>query len=162
LDFDQLADDYAVNGALSDEAYAKLEEAGIPKEIVDGFIAGQVAVADNLRNAAFSVVGGEDQYKTMVQWATTSMSPAEINAFNAAVNGSDADQIKFAVSGLKARYEQVNGSEPNLMGGQQSTNTGDTFDTWFKVKEAMRDPRYSKDAVYRRGVEEKLGRSNPI
>lgn len=162
LDFDKLADAYAVNGSLGDEDYATLEAAGIPKDIVDGFIAGQMAVTENLRNAAFGVAGGEENYKAMIGWATANMSAAEVEAFNQTVAGNSADQIKFAVSGLKARYEAVNGSDPKLMGGEGSNSQGDTFATWFSVKEAMRDPRYAKDSQYRKGVEEKLGRSSPV
>jgi hypothetical protein len=162
LDFDKLADAYAVNGQLGDEDYATLEAAGIPKDIVDGFIAGQMAVAENLRSAAFATAGGEENYKAMIGWATANMSAAEVAAFNQTVAGNSADQIKFAVSGLKARYEAVNGSDPKLMGGDGSNSQGDTFATWFSVKEAMKDPRYSKDAQYRRGIEDKLGRSSPV
>lgn len=163
LDYDSLAEDYATNGGqLSDAAYAKLEEAGIPRDIVDSYIAGQVAIADNLRLTAFNVVGGEDNYMAMVQWAQANMKPAEIEAFNSVVGGSDADKIQFAVSGLKARYEAVNGSDPTLMGGNTNVATGDVFESWAQVKEAMRNPKYASDPAYRSKVEAKLGRSNPV
>lgn len=161
LDFDALAATYAEAGVLGEADYAALEAAGIPKDIVDGFIAGQVAVADNLRNAAFGIAGGEEAYTSMVTWAQANMSPAEISAFNQTVGGTNADQVKFAVSGLKARYEQVNGTDPSLLGGGLSGAVDDTFANWHQVKTAMKDPRYSKDAQYRQGVEAKLGRSNP-
>lgn len=161
LDFDVLAGEYAESGTLSDDAYAKLEAAGIPKDIVDGFIAGQVAVAENLRATAFAAAGGEDSYTSMIQWASTSMAPAEVAAFNQTVAGNNADQIKFAVAGLKARYQAVNGSDPSLLGGDHNASNGDTYDNWHQVKTAMKDPRYSKDAAYRKSVEEKLGRSTP-
>lgn len=163
LNFEELAADYETNGGkLSDDAYAKLEESGIPRDVVDSYIAGQVAIVDNLRNAAFSVAGGEENYTSMIDWAKANMKPAEIDAFNKAVEGNDVNAIQFAVSGLKARYEAVNGTDPKLVGGGNSPTTGDVYESWAQVKEAMRDPRYAKDPAYRSKVEQKLGRSNPI
>lgn len=164
LNFDELAADYETNGGkLSEEAYTKLEEAGIPRDIVDGYIAGQVAVVENLRNTAFGVAGGEQNYMSMVEWAKTNMKPSEIEAFNSVVGGNDPAQIAFAVTGLKARYEAVNGSDPKLVGGgNNGSAVGDTFASWAQVTEAMRDPKYAKDPAYRAEVEAKLGRSNPV
>lgn len=162
LDFDLLSDEFAQGGELSPDSYTKLEAAGIPRDMVDSYIAGQMAIANNLRNEAFSITGGETNYNTMTQWAATNMSKAELVAFNQTVESSNADQVKFAVSGLKARYEAVNGSSPNLMGGEGSTLGSEQFESWAQVKEAMKDPRYSKDPAYRGQVEQKLGRSNPV
>lgn len=163
LNFDELAADYQTNGGkLSDEAYAKMEAAGIPRDIVDGYIAGQQAVVENVRTAAFSVTGGEENYQNMLEWAKTNMSPSEVAAFNSVVeNNLDIDQVKFAVSGLKSRYEAVNGSDPKLVGGNQGNASADTFASWAQVTEAMRDPRYAKDSAYRDQVTAKLGRSTP-
>ena len=47
LNMDSLAEEYAKDGKLADGSYKSLEKAGIPKEYVDRFIAGQQAIADH-------------------------------------------------------------------------------------------------------------------
>jgi hypothetical protein len=98
----------------------------------------------------------------MVSWAQANMSEAEIDAYNTAVNSTNPDVIKMAVMGLKGRYEATNGAEPALVSGDLGGVTGAVFESWAQVREAMRDPKYAKDPAYRREVEQKLGRSNPI
>jgi hypothetical protein len=44
-------------------------------------------------------------------------------------------------------------------GGGKGSSEHDTFANWAQVKQAMSDPRYEKDPAYRKGVEEKIGRS---
>lgn len=162
LDMGALSAEFAENGELSAESYEKLEKAGITKDIVDLYIEGQKAVVERIQLTAYSVVGGEEAYGSMIQWATANMTDAEIDTFNKAVNSTNPDVVKLAVTGLKGRYEASNGSEPDLAGGGFGAADGPSFESWAQVTEAMRDPRYAKDPAYRRGVEQKLARSNPI
>lgn len=162
LDFDALSAEYEEKGDLTPESYEKLAKAGITKDIVDQYIAGVEAIKTNLANAAFSVAGGEEQYNAMVTWAATNMTQAEIEAYDKAVNSTNPDVIKMAVMGLKGRYETVNGSEPQLLSGDVGAVSGAKFESWAQVREAMRDPKYSKDPAYRAQVEAKLARSTPI
>lgn len=162
LDLDLLSNEFAESGELGADSYAKLEAAGIPRGMVDAYIEGQMAIAHNLRAEAFTVAGGETNYNAMTQWAAVNMSASEQAAFNQTVSSSNADQVKFAVSGLKARYEAVNGSDPSLMGGEGSNIGAEVFESWAQVKDAMKDPRYAKDPAYRGQVEQKLGRSSPV
>lgn len=162
LNFDELSNEFAEKGELSQDAYAKLEKAGIPKAVVDIYIQGQQALVERLQTTAFAEAGGEDAYTAMTQWATANMSDAEIDAYNRAVNSNNPDVIKLAVNGLKGLYQAANGSEPNLIGGDQGEASGSVYESWAQVTQAMRDPRYSKDPAYRRQVEQMLARSNPI
>ena len=162
LNFDAMAEEYAANGGLKDETYEALAEAGIPKELVDQYIRGQEAMVEKLQLTAYSVAGGEENYTAMAAWASANMTEAEIEVFNKAVNATNPDIVKMAVMGLKGRYEADNGSEPQLAGGDFGATTGSVFESWAQVREAMKDPKYSKDPAYRRDVEQKLGRSNPM
>jgi len=162
LNFDALSAEYAEKGELSQEAYEKLEKAGIPKAVVDMYVQGQQALVERLQSTAFSEAGGEDAYSAMTQWATANMSEAEIDAYNSAVNSNNPDVIKLAVNGLKGRYQAANGSEPNLIGGDLGETSGGSYESWAQVTQAMRDPRYAKDPAYRRQVEQTLAKSNPI
>jgi len=160
LDYDAFSREFAEGGALSDDSYLKLEQAGIPRDVVDAYIEGQRALAEGVRNEVLATVGGEQSYADMVQWAATNMSKAEIDAFNRVVDGRDKGQVMLAVQGLKARYEAANGSNPKLINGSTTGDSGAVFRSTAELTAAMRDPRYRTDPAYRADVMQRLSGSN--
>ena len=143
LDMNNLAEEYAKGGKLEDTSYEALEKAGIPKDYVDQFIQGQKAISDQQSATMKSLVGGDEAYTEMSNWAADNMTDAEKTAYNSAVNSKDLETAKLAVVGLKAKFEAVNGSEPKLVQG----------------KAAMKDPRYAVDPAYQNMVKNKLAKS---
>jgi hypothetical protein len=160
LDMDVLAKEYADNGALDEKSYQALEKAGISKQYVDQFIAGQNALAEQQGNEVKSIAGGDESYNEMVNWASNNFNEAEKTAYNNAVNSKDMEVIKLAVTGLKARYEQANGKEPSLVQGKATPTAEPSFQSWAQVTEAMADSRYAKDPAYQAEVKNKLANSN--
>ena len=159
LNMDSLAQEYAKEGKLADKSYQSLEKAGIPKEYVDRFIAGQQAIADQQSASVKNMVGGAESYDAMSEWASNNLSETEKQAYNTAVNSKDLEAVKLAVVGLKARYAQATGSEPKLVEGKASPSGEQGFDSWAQVTQAMSDPRYSKDPAYQAEVKNKLANS---
>jgi len=159
LDMNNLAEEYAKGGKLEDTSYEALEKAGIPKDYVDQFIQGQKAISDQQSATMKNLVGGDDAYTEMSNWAADNMNDAEKTAYNAAVNSKDIETAKLAVVGLKAKYEAVNGSEPNLVQGKATPMGVDGYQSWQQVTEAMKDPRYAKDPAYQNMVKNKLAKS---
>lgn len=159
LNMDSLAEEYAKDGKLADKSYKSLEKAGIPKEYVDRFIAGQQAIADQQSASVKNMVGGAESYDAMSEWASNNLSETEKQAYNTAVNSKDLEAVKLAVVGLKARYAQATGSEPKLVEGKASPSGEQGFDSWAQVTQAMSDPRYSKDPAYQAEVKNKLANS---
>ena len=159
LNMDSLAEEYAKDGKLADNSYKSLEKAGIPKEYVDRFIAGQQAIADQQSASVKNMVGGAESYDAMSEWAGNNLSETEKQAYNTAVNSKDLEAVKLAVVGLKARYAQATGSEPKLVEGKASPSGEQGFDSWAQVTQAMSDPRYSKDPAYQAEVKNKLANS---
>jgi hypothetical protein len=147
-------------GALSQESYDKLLAAGFDKALVDSYIEGQRAVGAQYESQVFQEAGGQESYTEMVTWAKTNLTPAEQDAYNAAVSSGNVAQAKLAVAGLKARFRADNGNEPALIGGRNSAAQADVFESTEQMTEAMRDPRYRKDPAYRAAVQAKLARSN--
>ncbi len=160
LDFNEFSSEFAKNGALSDESYERLTKAGIPREMVDSYIEGQVARADAVRYQVLAEVGGEDNFTAMSAWAAKSLSPSELAAYNAAVDSPDLEAKKLAVKGLYAKYAAVNGSEPSLITGASTYASGDSFRSVAELTTAMKDPRYQSDPAYRDDVIRKLSRSD--
>jgi DNA-binding ferritin-like protein len=159
LNMDSLAEEYAKDGKLADGSYESLQKAGIPKDYVDRFIAGQQAIADQQSSSVKEMVGGTQAYDTMSEWAGQNLSETEKTAYNSAVNSKDLEAVKLAVVGLKARYSQATGSEPKLVEGKSSASGEQGFQSWAQVTQAMSDPRYAKDVAYQAEVKNKLANS---
>ena len=162
IDFDSLSQEFAELGGLTEASYDSLIEAGIPRSMVDQFIDGQMAVAEQMQQEAFEQVGGQEAYENMVTWASESLNEASIDAFNNAVNSGNIESANLAIQGLQAQYRSVNGSEPSLVMGETKSVTGGVFDSAAQLTAAMRDPRYSTDSAYRQQVASKLSRSNVL
>lgn len=161
LNFDAMQEEYQANQGLTEATYESLAKSGIPKEVVDSYIAGQEQLATSLRTTMFDSVGGEDAYGTMMEWASTNLTSNETQAYNDTMNSGNSDQIQMTVHGLKARYTAANGSDPKLISGDTtSANAGGRFDSVAQLTEAMRDPRYAKDSAFRQSVQNKLSNSS--
>ena len=159
LDMNNLAEEYAKGGKLEDTSYEALEKAGIPKDYVDQFIQGQKAISDQQSATMKSLVGGDEAYTEMSNWAADNMTDAEKTAYNSAVNSKDLETAKLAVVGLKAKFEAVNGSEPKLVQGKATPIGVDGYESWQQVTAAMKDPRYAVDPAYQNMVKNKLAKS---
>jgi hypothetical protein len=159
LNMESLSEEYAKDGKLADGSYKSLEKAGIPKDYVDRFIAGQQAIADQQSTTVKDLVGGTQAYDSMSEWAGNNLNETEKTAYNSAVNSKDLESVKLAVVGLKARYAQATGSEPKLVEGKSSASGEQGFQSWAQVTQAMSDPRYAKDVAYQTEVKNKLANS---
>lgn len=160
LDFDVYRQEFATNeGKLSDESYKALADGGIPKSLVDSFIEGQRAIVNSLETAAYTAVGGQEEYSKMTEWAAVNMSESEIASFNKGTTGSK-DDLLLAVSGLRDRYRSANGINPTLIqGGAQGGSPGGGFQSNAEMTAAMKNPLYQKDPAYRKQVEAKIAAS---
>jgi roadblock/LC7 domain-containing protein len=156
LKLDDFSAEFQKSGALSEDSYQKLEAAGIPKPMVDAYIAGQQALAAQVQAQGFEAAGGKEQFEQMVKWAATGLTPGEIAAYDAAVTGGSVDQMKLAVAGLRASYEAANGREPGLLGGKPGSGNAPGYASRAEMTTDMKDPRYGKDPAFRAKVEAKL------
>jgi len=160
LDMSSLQAEYAEKGELDTKSYEALEKAGISKEYVDSYIAGQEAIAKTQAEEIKNTVGGNETYQEMVDWASKNMTEGEKTAYNKAVNSGDMDTVKLAVNALKGQFERANGVEPKLVEGKAQPSQEQGFQSWAQVTEAMSDPRYAKDMAYQNDVKNKLANSN--
>lgn len=160
LDFDELSAKFWEKGSLEDADYEALDKAGIPRHLVDQFAAGQQALIQLERQEAFSTVGGEENYTSMVKWAAENLTEKEIESYDKAVNGDDKAARLLAIKGLQARYEGKIGREPGrTVGGKGGSGPQDVYESVEQLQADMRDPRYFKDPAFIRKVEAKLARS---
>ena len=159
LNLNSYYDEYAEKGELSEKTYESLSKSGLSKELVDSYIKGQQAIADQTTQAAYNSVGGKDSYQKMMEWATSSLPETEINTFNKTMDSGDANQVNLAIQGMNARYKETVFNEPNLLKGEAAPAT-EVFRSTAEIVRAMQDPRYKEDTAYQKDVAAKLDRSD--
>lgn len=160
LSLDEFSQEYADKGELTPESYKKLEESGIPKAIVDQYIAGQQAIATRLQTEVKSVVGGDEGFAAMAAWAAVNASPEDLAAYNKAIDSGDVAQAKLAVAGLNQKFQEARPTEPHLITGVNGKVTADVYESIAQMQKDMASPEYKSDPAFRRKVQEKLGRSD--
>lgn len=160
LQFDDFQAEYNEIGGLSEKSYKDLENAGFSRSLVDSWIQGQQALANDFSEQVYQSVGGEEAYTNMVAWASETLPASEIEAYNNAIDSGDINLTRLAVNGLNARYRAEVGNEPKLVQGETAGTSGGSFQSAAELTAAMRDPRYTNDPAYRKAVADKLARSN--
>jgi hypothetical protein len=98
----------------------------------------------------------------MTAWAAENLPEGEIDAFNTVMDSGNLNTIRLAVQGLRARYEQSNGRQGQLIQGETSGTGGSAFRSVAEIVNAMKDPRYAKDPAYRKDVEQRVALSNAL
>ena len=158
---DAARNEFAETGELSDKAFDSLEAAGLPREFVEQYIAGQQAMSVQQAATIQESIGGAGNYEAMAEWAGENLADADLDAFNAIVEGSSVEQARVAVKGLYAQFIAAGGKGPALVQGSTSGDSGvKPFGSTAQVTEAMRDPRYANDPAYRENVEKRMAVSS--
>ena len=164
----------ANNGTISTDHYNQLEKAGLSRQIVDAYLAGQnEAMTSTPTNEAADIsdatvteiknfAGGEEAYSNMVNWASNNLDQNSVEAFDSIVNSGSTDAIKLAVTGLKSKYEDATGRDGNLITGKAPKPQTDGYRSQAELVAAMNDRRYDNDPAYRQDVIAKLERSGNL
>lgn len=158
LDFEALEEEFEATGRLSEESYALLESAGIPRWIVQRYIAGQMAAGEKLMTELHDIAGGEKRFQAAHAWAGAALPQEQRQAYAEALTAGP-EQAKFAVQGVCAAYERAMGGAPRLTRGEAMAGGEGAFASAAEVAEAIRDPRYKKDPAYRAKIAARLARS---
>ena len=161
VNYDALSQEFWENGDLSPSSYDVLEQAGIPREIVDSYITSQISVMESQRSNIMDEVGGEEGYQELTSWASDNLDDAEIDYFNRMMDSNDFNAIRMTVRSISARREASEGIEPSRnLSGSLSGGTGGSYDSVQQLMTDMQSPSYENDPAFRAQVEAKLGRSN--
>ncbi len=146
------------DGVISEETYKNLAEAGLPKELVDSYAAGQQALQQSEEgNIKAAADGNWDQ---MAEWAANNLSPEEVNTFDEIVQNGSLEQAKLATKGLYAQFKAENGVVPKLVQGAVSGSSSMPFKSNQELARAMSDPRYkSGDKSYHEEIDRRIAAS---
>lgn len=162
LDLTALSREVAENGELSAESLAKLEAKGIKKDVVDSYIEGQKAVAQQITTEVQSVAGGAEEYGKILDWVQAEYTDEQVQAFNEAVNSGNKNLAKLAVRGVVADYQAAMGTDGQPVKGDSANGFSGAkpFESQAEVIAAMRDQRYKDgDVAYVRSVEARIANS---
>ena len=107
-----------------------------------------------------SVVGGEQEYGQMMNWAKDTLSEQEVNMYDQVMDKGDPLAAFFAVQALTYRFNDARGVDGEMLQGKAAKSEGDTFKSQAQVVKAMSSPEYDKDPAYRQAIYDKLERSN--
>ena len=154
---------FAKNGELSESDYESLEKAGMPKPMVDEYIAGQKAIVANLESAAAAPFGGDfENYNKAADWAAEKLSEDEIKALDIQLTSTNPAIVKQGAAALQAKYAANADITPETVihGDGTQTTSGTAFRSSAEMQAAMSDPRYKTDAAYRAEVAGKVSRSD--
>ena len=105
------------------------------------------------------VVGGDENYQNMLQWAGANLNQQEIDMFDAVMQRGDALGAFFAIRSLAYRYNDAAGYEGKMLTGNAPKTSGSQYRSQQEVIQAMSDPRYESDPAYRKDIMDKLTRS---
>jgi hypothetical protein len=150
------ADEWAQKGELTDETIAELEKAGIPRQMVDTYVAGVEASQALFKEQANKITDGK--LDDVLEWAGENLSEKEANSLNRMLE--DPETYQTALTGLYARFQREANIEPgNTVGGTPASESGEYFKSAAEMTRAMGDPRYAQDSAFRAEVEKKVARA---
>lgn len=152
--------EYAEKGELSEESFTQLEGLGVSRQMVETYINGQKVLAEKAHAEVYSVVGGQEKFDSMAQWAATALPTEQSETLNEMFS-EGGQKAKMAAQILQKEYVEANGANPKLLEGSPAVG-GDTYRTYQEMMKDMADPRYKNDAVFRNSVTQKLSRSGDM
>ena len=161
VDYDALSQEFWGNGDLSDESYALLDQAGIPRSIVNSYIDAQMNMVETQRGEVMNEVGGAEGYEQLTEWASDNLEDGEIDYFNNIMDSNDFQAIQMAVRAVDARRTASEGMEPTRnLSGSLTGGGGGSYESVTQMMNDMQNPAYATDPAFRAKVEAKLSRSN--
>jgi len=120
----------------------------------------EVEITDSDLSELRGITGGDDEYGSMLSWASENLSQQEIDRYDSVMETGDKNAMTFAVEALYSRYQDSVGVEGKMLTGKAAPSAKDVFRSQAEVVRAMSDSRYDNDPAYRQDVFAKLERSN--
>ena len=165
----------ADNGQDISEHYDALAETfGVTRQMVENYVSkaqgSAPAEAPGLTEADAAqlkaMVGGEDSFNKLSQWAANNLEKGELAKYNAVVDSGNKDAIEWALKALQARVAAPDSVvEPKLYGGGEAAAVT-KFESQQQVLDAMNKRNdkgqklYEVDEAYREKVQQLLAISS--
>ena len=158
IDYGALTTEYEEKGALSEDTYKKLADAGYPKAVVDTYIRGVEAANEAFVNSVYTVAGGKAEYDKLSNYIQSKGKDA-VEGFNDALMNGSLSTVKMLINGFKAEMTLRNGTQKASVLGSGSPAGTSGFANEADMDKAMDDPRYGVDEEYTKQVTKRLSKS---
>lgn len=156
LDLTKFENELLETGELSEASYEELAKTGIPKSMVDAYIEGQKAQAAQRSTAIFEMVGGQEAYQELTQWAAQNMDESFINEFNTAVNTFDQAKLTRHLEYLQFKAAQAQPTDVKRVEGNSDSVGGIVpFADKTEWQKAASHREYGRDKEYTAMVDKK-------
>lgn len=144
------------NGDITEDQYDALAKAGVPRELVEGYVSNLMYRREGQTKEAKAYAGGEEAWEQLSNWAQQSLTESEITEYNSLLAGPN---WRIGLDAMKVRMNAnaPNANEPRLVTGEQS-QVGSTFGYRSKneMKADMSKPEYQTDPAFRQQVMQKI------
>jgi hypothetical protein len=148
----------------------------VPRQVVENYVSkAQAGGSEDAGPAELSsqdeadikeIVGGDQGFTELSEWAQANLDESELDAYNAAVDSNNKMAISWALKAMMARRAAPGAViEPKLYGGGDAPQTT-RFESQQQVLDAMnkRNERgqrlYDVDSAYRKNIEKLLAVSD--
>jgi len=146
------------------EASEEGEQEEAPEEVLENQEeqeeSSKEVLSEEQADQLFEMVGGKQAYKSMIDWASDSLSKEEVKMYDSVMADGNPNSIFFAVQALYGKYTDAVGKEGQLLTGKGSNQKNDSFRSQAELVKAMSDSRYDKDPAYRADIMRKLENSD--
>lgn len=156
IDFLALQEEYRQNNGFTQETKESLLKAGITEEVINNYIEGQKARAEQEINKLAECVGGRERFDNILKWAGKNLEKSEIESIRSV---TDPTIVKIILKDLAGRMTEKEGKLPDYVSGSGGKVSVEVFESAAQMQAAILDPRYGKDEAYRRGVMKKISAS---
>ena len=153
FDYAELQKEFVDTGEISADTRKKLSDVGITDDLIDNYIDGQLAKAEQERNEIATCVGGRENFDNIVKWASENLTTEEIISINSV---TDKGIIQIILKDLKARMEEKEGIIPSYTKGESGKAQTEIYRSQAEMFEAISNPKYRKDEAYRLDVQKKI------
>jgi len=151
-------DEYAEKGEVSEASMDALAKLGFPRDVVETYVKGFEAQVAAVSEKAQEIVGGEEEYNAMTEWAVDNMSPEQLEAYHAQLQ-LGGDSWEFALRGLHSKY-LASGDAPVervRSDGKGPVDTGiRPFTSQEELTAATSSKEYKTSPEFRAMVEKRL------
>jgi hypothetical protein len=156
--FESFAKHYEeTQGQPAEDQIAEIVKLGVPQSVVENYLAGLSAMSQLAFQQAHATAGGEDVFDAATDWASKSLTAAEIDSYNTLVsNPTTATQ---GIEWLVAKYKAARPSEGSFVESMPGTAVGDVFRSKSEMVAAMKTDRYQTDRAFVAEVAAKVARS---
>jgi hypothetical protein len=140
-------------GKLDPEDYQAIAAKGISAEMVDAYVRGFRAQAEDYTEAQlaqaapyFALAGGQEQYNEMIAWAGQALDSSRVEEINGKIGSGDPAKIVEAIQEIKGLYDRSVSKPPSeRLTGQPGTSGIKTFRSNREHLAARAEALRSKD-----------------